>query len=409
MGGSTKVVILVVLVGPVWSAGTAPVPREGALLSSRRMNSVRTLVAACALAPWAGSSTAEASNIEHPRTPVLWPEAPCIQDAQLAPGAVFEFDYIIPYEDTQVSEDELEDSRTHQFLAFCRQWPAGEPPPPYISVADLQRAIDAGIEQDSELLDEPEATLETSLEWADCWTRVTADDARRAITEDAAAEPVSWSLEGVAAGTWMLAGYTWEPPFNMWSRAPGVVRVLDPNAQGPTRPAAAVALTPEGLELDSSLTIPVCVAAEPAAVLHFEWAVARDETRVWTGSSEQVVGEAAQIEVEFPSDPEYQGATLLLRARVEGSDASYISHGLILLNVYAPPLGGDDEGEAGDEESGGAGEGAAESEESSGGPEEGGQAEAGAGGCQLGDPAPLAPLLAFASLALAARLPRRRT
>lgn len=375
------------------------------------MGSVRTLAATCTLAAlaWLCSSPARASNIRHPRTPVLWPEAPCIQDVERAPGASLEFDYAIPYEDTQVSSDELDDSRTHQFVAFCRQWPAGEPPPPYISVADLQRAIDAQIELDAALLEEPEATLETSLEWAGCWTRVSADDARRPITEAAAAEPVSWSVEGVAAGTWMLAGYTWEPPLNMWSRAPGVVRVLDPAAQAPPQPAATVALTPEGLELDSSLTIPVCLAAEPEAQLHFEWAVAKDEPRVWTSALAQAVGEAAQLELEFPSDPEYQGATLLLRARVEGLEASYISHGLVRLNVYAPPLGGEDEGEG--EETGAQEESGAESEESGGsssGADDGGQAEAGGGGCQLGDSAPIAPLLAFASLALAARMPRRR-
>lgn len=385
-----------------------------ALLSSRAMGPMRTLAATCALGVIAClcARSADASNIEHPRTPVLWPQAPCIQDLQLASEASFEFAYAIPYEDTQVSDDELEDSRRHQFVAFCRQWPAGEPPPPYISVSDLQRAIDAQIELETELLDEPEATLETSVEWAGCWTRVTADDARRPITEAAAAEPVVWTPEGVAPGTWMLAGYTWEPPFNMWSRAPGVVRVLDADMQGPAGPAAAVELTPEGLELDSSLTIPVCVAAELEAQLHFEWAVAKDEPRVWTGLLEQVVGEAEELEVEFPSDPEYQGATLLLRARIEDAETNYISHGLVRLNVYAPPLGGEDEG-GDEEESGEAGESGAESEESEGGSssgaEEGAQAEAGAGGCRLGRPAPLAPMLAFASLALVARLPRRRS
>lgn len=292
---------------------------------------------------------AHAGNTVHPRTPVLWPDAPCITSVDRSSEPLFEFGYAIPLEDTKLSEDELEDSRTHQFIGFCRQWPAGTSPPSYISLADLQRAIDSEAERDTSKLDDPEATLETSLEWADCWTRITPDDQRRAITFAAAAEPVVWDTSEVDAGTWVIAGYTWEPPLNLWRRSPWVVRVFDDDSDPALlQPAVTVGPTPEVLWEDEVLDLDLCVAADPDATLRIAWATTEDELPQWHEGEPTPIAGASELSVPFATPPDAWGLTLLLRARVEGAMGSdYASYPLAPIIVIKP--GGVDDGDEGDD------------------------------------------------------------
>ena len=296
---------------------------------------------------------ARASNLVHPRTPVVWPDGPCIVTADLGATSIFEFEYDIPQADTQLSADEFEDSRTHQFIGFCRQWPAGRPPPPYISTYDLQRSVDAGLEKDPTLLDDPEATLETSEVWADCWTRITADDARRPITEAAADEPVVWDLAAVGAGTWLIAGYTWEPPYNLWSRAPWVLRVVDPLA--PSDPQAAVTLadTDDTVNFDEILQLPICVDATEGSTLTLEWAASKPDVLEWVATDEIALDGPTELMLPFAPPLEAQGATIVLRAVVEQpAGAAYEGHALAPIIVFAPPSEGDGDGDSGDGDSG---------------------------------------------------------
>lgn len=297
---------------------------------------------------------AEAGNTVHPRTPVLWPDAPCIQTIDRSVSSSFAFSYAIAREDTLLTIDELDDSRTHQFFAFCRQWPAGSPPPNYVSLADLQRAIDNGNELDASKLDDPEATLETSPAWAGCWTRVTADDARRPITFEAAAEPVVWDASTVATGTWVVAGYTWEPPYNLWRRAPWVVRVVEGSETAEQlQPAAALGETPELLNEDEPTALPLCVAADASASVRLGWAPSDEQPPQWR-EAEAIPSEGAtMLALPFAAPPEAWGLTLVLRARVEGAGGAYSTHPLGSLVVIKPggpdPSGSDDASEATDD------------------------------------------------------------
>lgn len=297
---------------------------------------------------------AHAGNTVHPRTPVLWPDAPCIVAVDRASDPLLEFGYAIPVEDTKLSEDELEDSRTHQFIGFCRQWPAGTSPPAYVSVADLQRAIDNEAERDTSKLDDPEATLETSLEWADCWTRITPDDQRRPITFASAAEPVVWDTSEVAAGTWVIGGYTWEPPYNLWRRAPWVVRVFDDDSDPALlQPAVTVGPTPELLWEDELLAVDLCVAADPSATLRIAWATTEDALPQWHEGEPTPIADASELSIPFMAPPEAWGLTLLLRARVEGAMGSdYASYPLAPIIVIKPG-GVEDGGDDGDDASDG--------------------------------------------------------
>ena len=95
-----------------------------------------------------------------------------------------------------------------------------------------------------------------------------ADDQRRPITFAAAAEPVVWDTSGVAPGTWVIAGYTWEPPYNLWRRAPWVVRVFDDDSDPALmQPALTIGSTPEVLVEDQEIDLDLCVAADPQATV----------------------------------------------------------------------------------------------------------------------------------------------
>lgn len=351
--------------------------------SPRKRPGPRGLLAVpVALALFAAPGQSRGGNTEHPRTPVLWPEAPCIQTVDRSVDANFAFAYEIPKEDTALSVDEFADSRRHQFVGFCRQHPAGQPPPIYVSVADLQRSVDEGFE-DPALLDEPEATLETSAAWAGCWTRITADDARRPITFEAAAEPVVWDTTEVPAGTWMIAGYTWEPPFNIWRRTPWVVRIVDdPNA--PAQAAVTLGETPEVLWSDESLEVPACVDAAPGSTLTFQWRTKDDSE--WTDAQTTQLDGPAELSLPFTAPVETWGLTLLIRAVVEQPDAipGYTAEGLTPVIVIEQSEG--DTGESGDTgpETGDAGDTGVETGAETG---TGGDAGTEAGGDELGDEA----------------------
>lgn len=315
------------------------------------------LIAALAAAP------AHAGNTVHPRTPVLWPASPCIVTIDRSATPTFEFAYAIPTEDTMLSFDEFEDSRRHQFIGFCRQWPAGRPPPRYVSVADLQRSVDAGLEEPT-VLDDPEATLETSADWAGCWTRITPDDARRPITHDAAAEPVVWDLASIDAGTWLLAGYTWEPPYSLWSRAPWVLRVLDEPQPAELQAAATIADTDDVVGHDGTLELPICVDAVPGSTLTLEWAPSKAESLTWTALDPLALDGPSELVVPLMPPPESWGLTIVLRAVVDQPlGAAYEAHGLAPVIVFAEPEpepetgdgDGDGDGDTGGTDTGDAG------------------------------------------------------
>ncbi|NVB42052.1 hypothetical protein G6O69_29780 [Pseudenhygromyxa sp. WMMC2535] len=381
---------------------------------SQRARRAATTVA-LALLPTLAPASAHAGNTEHPRTPVLWPEAPCIQTVDRSVDPTLSFTYEIPAEDTSLSVDELEDCRTHQFIALCRQYVAGSAPPSYISVADLQRSVDAGFEA-AERLDDPEATLETSVAWAGCWQRVTADDARRAISFEAAAEPVDWDTSSIPAGTWMLAGYTWEPPYNLWRRAPWVVRVLDSSEDLPTQTAATLGETPQVLWSDETLSLPVCVHGPQNAVLSLQWRTSKGEVEWTEAHSASLESEGEQLlELEFAAPAPSWGLTVQLRAVVthpnEDPELDYEAHALSAVVTIASEGEDEDEGDEGTTEDD-AGEGEDESETEDGaGAADSGQGEDAGGRCSL-DPArgrlvdDLLLFLLFAALCLRAR-PRR--
>lgn len=220
-------------------------------------------------------SPAHAGNGTHPRTPVLWEPAPaCMTIVDRTESPIVEFVYTIPYEDKDPTADEVETSRRHQFLAFCRGHSVQEPLSMWLSQADLEMAAD----NDPPLIDPAtvpaDEILDTSPEWMGCFYRITADADRRPITFAAAAEPVVWDTTDLPIGPYVIDGYTWEPPFNIYSLRNGVVKVVDDPDPAASPPAAAVS-NQQGEEIvwqTEMLRVYGCASAMDGSTITGYWA-----------------------------------------------------------------------------------------------------------------------------------------
>lgn len=316
----------------------------------------------------------------HPRTPVQWPAGACIEVVERSGDPVLHLDYAVAADDTMVTIDELPDSRTHQFLAFDRHHPPGEPLPRYLSESDLQRAIDAGLE-DAEVQGTG-VVIDTDPLWGPAMTRITGDDMRVPITVEQAAMGVDWDTSGVAEGAYFVAGYTWEPKLNLWSPRDAVVLVVD--ELGPTSPPAAA--MPGLFELVDTLVtvgepfeVRACARAMAGSQAVFEWRPTESAGAQWTSFATRSLDATDIIELSasFDAPPETRGTSVDLRVRVEDTQGreviAYARRELMVINDGAGETG--DTGDTG---------------------ETGGEAEGGGGGCRMGavNDQPGLPLLA---------------
>jgi hypothetical protein len=261
----------------------------------------------------ASSSPAHAGNEAHLRTPVLWPsECAVIVDRSVDP--VVHFDYAIPLEDTALTQEELPDSRTHQFVALCRERSLSDLLPNWITRDDVERSVAAGLLESAELA--AEAILDESPLWSDCFVRVTADDDRRPITFAQAAMGFDWDTSNVAVGVWSIAGHTFEPPFNLWRDRPGFVKVVDDPAD-PEQDLPAIALLGEEQLLEVGVTVgfAACVDVLAPATVELEWAEWAPEL-IWQPLSETAVADDGPLELEFAAPSEAADREILLRARL---------------------------------------------------------------------------------------------
>lgn len=206
---------------------------------------VSALLGSCVFAAAGlGASSAWAGNGLHPRTPVLFPATECMTIVDRSVDPVLHIEYDIPYEDPgegpdamMVWEDEVEQSRTHQFFAFCRDHSRQEYLPEWTKLSDAQEALDNGLMPE---LPTEDNVFDTSVEWAGCWYRINEDEERRPISWEMAAEGVYWDTSAVPAGTYAVRGYTFEPAFNFFWRRAGVVKVVDDASDETTPPALAI-------------------------------------------------------------------------------------------------------------------------------------------------------------------------
>lgn len=267
-----------------------------------------SLVLALVLAP----SVAQAANGLRPRTPAVFPSLPCMQT--IAPGEVLHIEYSVPYDDVDLTPDELPDSRRHQWLAFSQQRYDFKFPV-WVSQSDFDRADANG---DITLDFGPDDILESSSLWpAGTWLRITPDDPRLPITAEQAAMGVDWDTTGVAPGTWLVAAYTWEPENNLWSPRFGAVRIedpADPEAAGPTvflpRDDGLFATRGEPLVLSG------CVETPAGSTLTASWGTIEgiDEPE-WIPFIEDQPVESGELSLEFVA-PAETGITVKVRVEV---------------------------------------------------------------------------------------------
>ncbi len=286
---------------------------------------LRTVLTGCALAVLTlRPATGQGGNGVHPRTPVLWvwsdevvepggtPQptgtgtVPCITTVDRSIDPVLRLDYRIPYEDANTTSDEVDDSRRHQFLALrstgrrvgdstpfeCPIVHPQAPPLSWLNGADLraaaQKRLLGPVGPDHKTPDPaaaccgvlPDEVLELNPAWAGCWARITQNTERRPITFAAAAQPVRWDTTHVAAGIYLVYGYTWEPLFNMWRRRPGVVKVVDGPDPADSAPALSVSVTPNAVGgtdpiffPDEMATFDLCVDAMDGSQVTLSYAL----------------------------------------------------------------------------------------------------------------------------------------
>lgn len=302
---------------------------------SRRLRSA--LLASCSLLLLPG--LAQASNMTHPRTPVVWdggggecrlPEisTPCMTLHDRSQDPTLHLAYNIPYPDVDVTPDEVADSRRHQFFAFCRQHSPQEFLPVWITDADVDAAVAKGLLEAGTV--DAADILEHATPWQDCWYRINEDADRRPISCEMANAGVEWDTSAVPAGSYAIEGYTYEPVFNIWVLRPGVVKVHDgdPDAVGPAAAVTTGELTPYK---DDVVMIDGCVDALEGTTYTVSYAVVA-ETIEWveyaadqpvTGDTfefefappEELAGESGMIKVDF-ADPMGRTWTAFMRENI---------------------------------------------------------------------------------------------
>lgn len=283
------------------------------------------------------ATTASASNGTKPRIPVDWSGASCMAIVDRSVDPNLHFTYAITQEDTEITPDEVEDSRTHQFFGFCRAHDTQTFLPRWITQADIDRAVLVGA---APMEVDPEDILESSSEWGDCFERITPDDARIPITFDAAAEGVDWDTSAIPAGTYVIEGYTWEPPLNIWSVNSGVVKVVDDPALEASGPALAVSNIEEVIHRDEAATIHGCVSAMEGSTITAYWSPAA-ATASWEAfiTDDPISGDS--FAVDFIPTEEAVGQSLMIRVDVtDPMGRSYTNYMRELVIVLGTNGGG---------------------------------------------------------------------
>lgn len=260
---------------------------------------------------------AHAGNEAHPRTPVLWPDGECGRVIDRSVEPIAHFEYSIPFEDTLLGPDELVDSRTHQFFALCRQRPVSELLPNWISDDDVARATEAGLIEPGSV--PTSEVLDTHATWSDCAVRITADDDRRPISFAAAQAGFDWDLADVPIGVWQVAGYTFEPPLDLWRERPGFVKIVDdPSDPDQDLPAAAIASADPLWMISGQLELCVDVLTPATAIL--EWTPFAPELD-WQPLGESTITQDGTVTLSFDGPPVEIGESIQGMIRVRVIDA----------------------------------------------------------------------------------------
>lgn len=342
--------------------GTSAIPRIACAISPTSRAKTRTIRAlsriSCPIAHVLCvmcllPARAQAGNVGLPRTPVIHRGESCLTRVDRSIDPVVHLDYTIPLIDVCLTPDEPPDSRTHQFIAFCRDAPVTATVPQWLTWDDVQVNIDGGYLAPDEV--SAKDVLEDSAYFADCWRPIFGAEARRPITCQAARPGVDWDTRDLAPGPWYVAGYTYEPILNQWTWRRGVFRIHDGDPDA-APPAAAIFSAEVTVWMDQPVRLAACVDAPAGSTVRADLAVAPDEPDVeltWVPFLAPTPVESGDLELEFLPAPEHAGARLTARIVVDDPQGrTAIAHmpGRInVLNVPDPGSGsGDDDDDGND-------------------------------------------------------------
>ncbi|PRP95648.1 hypothetical protein ENSA5_37810 [Enhygromyxa salina] len=287
----------------------------------------------------ASPASASAANEAHVRTPVLWPSQCARVVDRSVDAPIVHFDYTIPVEDTEPTLDELPDSRTHQFVALCRQRPVSELLPPWITRDDVDRSVELGLVEADEV--SYREILDESTIWTDCFTRITADDDRRPISFEQAAAGVEWDTSAVGPGVYSVSAYTFEPTLNLWRDRPGFVKILDdPDDPEQDLPAIALLVDEQALDPGAPIVVEACVDVLGPAQVELEWARFAPSLD-WQALDTLTVDDDGPLSLDLRAPIAAADSEILVRARItDARGRESIGHATARVSVLPCPLDG---------------------------------------------------------------------
>ena len=306
----------------------SPSPRPGSQLAALAFAGILLI-----------AGTAQAGNGDLPRTPMQHQGERCLTVVDRGVDPVVHLAYTIPLTDTCLTADELPGSRTHQLVGFCHGDPRARILPHWHTRAEADHAAAAGLTD----LDPvpPEDVLEDSPGHAGCWHPILPADQRRAITCPAARPGVDWDTRDLPPGTYLVRGYTFEPPLNTWSPRHGLFKVIDDPDPAASPPAVGIANSDTYLWRDQPMTVRLCADAMPGATVTLSYGP-NDPAPAWTPFIVDHPVTTGDLDLEFLPPAELAGTVVTLRAEIVdpiGRTYTAFMQGEVNIQITPDPAG----------------------------------------------------------------------
>ncbi len=293
-------------------------------------------------------TSAVASNGVGQRTPPVYPRAACITQIDRSADPVFHLDIGLPREDVMLTDDEPPDSRRLQFFAVCRdELPDLLSLPNWVTEAEAEAALQSGSLEEAAT---PEEILELRDDWTGCAHPMNAIEARIPISCDATEAGLDFDTSALPAGNYVIRGYTYEPPLNLWSQRKGVLQVRDDDTPLPAVGLTTPVLDGAQVRVGSPFEIRGCATGPEGTEVALQWVRfsdldgASDESD-WVTFATLEASEG-NFAVEFIPPPEARNQAVGIRAVVDPDGARrWVDHAEGKLIVFDdgepsdPPFG----------------------------------------------------------------------
>ncbi len=283
---------------------------------------------------------AHAGNGDLPRTPMQHQGQRCLTVVDRSVDPVVHLAYTIPFTDVCLTADELPGSRTHQLVAFCHGDPRARIVPHWQTRAEADLAAAAGLTD----LDPvpPEDVLEDSPDYAGCWHPILSPEQRRPITCAAARPGVDWDTRDLPVGTYLVRGYTFEPPLNTWSPRHGLYKIVDDTSDPSSNPpAVAIANVDTYLSKDRPMLVRLCADTMDGATVTLSYGV-NEAAPTWVPAIVDHPISSGALDLEFLPPSELAGTIITLRAEIVDPQARrFVAYmeGEINIQVTPDPQG----------------------------------------------------------------------